>query len=96
MEQLGPVNAEKLATEVELSVSRLQHLFKHQTGRTLKQYRKGLVLRKAAQLLSGTFLPIKRIASECGYRSPVNFTQDFRHRFGKSPRQCRIAGFTKK
>jgi AraC-like DNA-binding protein len=86
----------ELASEMHLSRSRLEHLFKEQTGLAMKQCLKGLFLRKAARLLSHGVLTVKEVAFESGYRCPVNLSQDFEKWFGASPSHSRIAHFTKK
>ena len=86
----------ELASEVHLSKSRFEHVFSEQTGLTVKQCLKGTVLGKAARLLSQGVLTVKEVAFQCGYRCPVNLTQDFEKWFGVTPSHYRVAHFTKR
>src|SRR5436190_5080338 len=74
-----------LARIVNLSVSRLEHVFKQETGTTLLQFRDQRRLQRAAHLLSTTELPIKQIAWFSGYRHPSNFNRAFQRKFGRTP-----------
>ena len=50
-----------LTKVVNLSSSRLQHLFKSETGRTLARYLKDARMEKARLLLDSAFLSVKEI-----------------------------------
>jgi transcriptional regulator GlxA family with amidase domain len=73
----GNWNTETLARQVNLSASRLRHLFKEQTGMTPSQYLRSLRLSHAKHLLQTTFLTIKEIASLVGL-STTNFVREFK------------------
>jgi AraC-like DNA-binding protein len=66
-----------LAGEVNLSASRLRHLFKEETGKTPSQYLKDLRLEEAERLLRDTFLTVKVIASKVGLSS-ANLIREFK------------------
>jgi AraC family transcriptional regulator, arabinose operon regulatory protein len=83
------VTLDDLADAVGLSVSRLSHLFKQQTGVTPQRYYEVQRLERARQLLELTSLPIKSIATEVGFESPFYFTLRFKRYAGKSPRKYR-------
>ena len=66
-----------LANEVNLSPSRLRHLFKQETGKTPYQHLKTLRLKHTERLLRDTFLSIKMIADRVGL-SPANLLREFK------------------
>ncbi len=82
-----------LATQVGLSRSRLEHLFKNETGDTLKSRLRGLRLTRAQSLLSDYALRIKEVGSQCGYSSSSFFTHDFKKMFHMSPTEYRRSTF---
>jgi AraC family transcriptional regulator of arabinose operon len=74
-----------LALSCQISMSRLSHLFKHEIGTNVKNYRLDCRLQVAAGLLLSTGTPIKEIAYLAGYRHTSSFVRAFRTRFGSSP-----------
>lgn len=78
-----------LSRAVNLSSSRLRHLFKAEAGQTLAQYRKGVRLEEARVLLGTTFLSVKEIMHRVGVGSDSHFAHDFREACGLSPTQYR-------
>lgn len=81
----------ELATQVNLSRSRLGHLFKLQMGVDLNRFLANERLEKAAELLRQTDLSIKEIAARIGYQHSSSFDRGFQQKFGVPP-----AGFRKK
>ncbi len=79
------LTADNLAAEVGLSGSHLKHLFRTQTGLTLKAYVREARMSMARSILLEGKLAVKETASKCGYSSPENFTKEFKRGFGKSP-----------
>jgi AraC-like DNA-binding protein len=67
-----------LAAMVNLSPSRLRHLFKQEVGVTPGKYLKQERLNKAELLLRTTFLSIKEIINVLGLPSNTHFVRDFR------------------
>jgi len=78
-----------LAQSVNLSPSRLRHLFKTETGMTPAQYLKRLRMESAKQLLETTFLSVKVITSRVGINNLSHFAQDFKKAYGLTPAQHR-------
>src|SRR4030095_974952 len=78
-----------LADLVNLSVSRLRHLFKQETGTTPAQYLKAIRLRRAATLLRTTFMSIKEIAMNVGLTTASYFVREFRKSYGMTPTEFR-------
>jgi len=84
-----PFLLDPLARHCGLSVSRLAHLFKAQTGispqRFLEQHRMQL----ASRLLRMTDFTVTEVAGEVGYPDPFYFSNRFRRYSGMSPNQFR-------
>jgi AraC-like DNA-binding protein len=85
-----------LALELNLSESRLQHLFKQKTGVGLGHLLTEKRLQKAAELLAHTTRRIKEIAAAVGYEHTSSFTRAFEQRFSQAPaayrREIRATG----
>jgi transcriptional regulator GlxA family with amidase domain len=79
----------ELADLVNLSGSRLRHLFKQETGTTPAQYLKTIRLRRAAALLRTTFMSIKEIALSVGLTTASYFVREFRKSYGMTPTEFR-------
>jgi AraC family transcriptional regulator of arabinose operon len=78
-----------LAASVNLSSSRLRHLFKSETQETLARYIKRLRMQVAVELLATTFLNVKEVMGRVGLRNESHFTQDFKRAYGVTPAQYR-------
>ena len=66
--------------------------FHRLTGRLLSHFLKEKRLEKAARLLKNGNMRVSQIARCCGFDSENYFRQQFRERFGMSPRQFRTKG----
>jgi AraC-like DNA-binding protein len=66
--------------------------FHRVTGRLLSHFLKEKRLEKAARLLKNGNLRVSQIARRCGFDSENYFRQQFRQRYGMSPRQFRTSG----
>jgi transcriptional regulator GlxA family with amidase domain len=78
-----------LCKSVNLSVNRLQQLFKRETGRSPVQYLKSIRLQRAAQLLQTTFLSIKEVGYLTTGTDLSHFVRDFKKQYGLTPGQFR-------
>lgn len=87
-------NVTNLAALVNLSPSRLRHLFKEEIGTTPANYLKNLRLRRAEFLLSTTFLSVKEIVTQVGLGSGSHFVREFKRIRGTSPTNYRRARMT--
>lgn len=83
------VSVDDLAQLVNLSPSRLRHLFKEETGVSPAQYLKSHRLLKAQQLLETTLLSLKEIMHRAGFRDRSHFMRDFKKAYGLPPLQYR-------
>lgn len=83
------VSFDMVAGECGLSVSRLSHLFREQSGLTPMQYLEQQRISRACQLLDFTTRSVTAIAAEVGYENPFYFTLRFKQHTGHSPRDYR-------
>ena len=79
----------ELARRCHLSISRLSHLFKAETGFTVKNYRRHCRFRAAARMLETTDLSIKEVAYAVGYHHTSSFVRAFILHSGASPNNYR-------
>jgi AraC-like DNA-binding protein len=84
------VEFSELAALVNLSESRLRHLFKKETGTTYKHHVRDLRLHRAEVMLRKSFLSVKEIASRVGLTSMSHFVRDFKKEYGVSPTVFRL------
>lgn len=78
-----------LAKLVNLSPSRLRHLFKSETGITPNQFIKEVRLTEAEKLLRTTFLRVKEIMNRVGFLDESHFGHEFKKTYGVSPSKYR-------
>ena len=79
----------ELAQAVNLSPSRLRHLFKEATGVSLTQYFKLHKMQKASELLETSLLSIKEIMSIVSVKDRSHFSRDFKRLYGVTPKEYR-------
>ncbi len=82
-------NIEELARLINLSPSRLRHLFKNEMGKTPLQHLKSLRLREAEQLLRTTFLSVKEVMNRVGLSDESHFVHEFKKAYGLAPSKYR-------
>jgi transcriptional regulator GlxA family with amidase domain len=82
---------EELARYVNLSVSRLHHLFRLEMGTSLASYLRCLRMQKCQELLEATTLSVKEIINNVGINDRSHFDRDFKKAFGLTPIQYRAA-----
>ncbi|HKP46177.1 MAG TPA: AraC family transcriptional regulator [Pyrinomonadaceae bacterium] len=78
-----------IAEELNLSTSRLRHLFKAETGVTPVQYAKFLRMKLAQELAATTFLSVKEILCHLGVGDESHFLRDFKRAHGLTISQYR-------
>jgi AraC family transcriptional regulator of arabinose operon len=74
-----------MARLVNLSPSRLRHLFKSDTNMTPTQYLHALRMQEARQLLETTWLRIKEIGNMVGIAGQSHFAREFKRFYGFTP-----------
>jgi AraC-like DNA-binding protein len=78
-----------LAAAVNLSGSRLRHLFRSCAGASLSRYATAAKMDKARTLLDGSFLNGKEVMHAIGYSDPTHFIRIFKRHFGTTPAKYR-------
>jgi transcriptional regulator GlxA family with amidase domain len=76
---------------VNLSGSRLRHLFKAEMDQTPAQFLKAIRMKEAATLLRTTFLSVKEIMNRVGISNESHFVHEFRKVYGLAPSKYRSA-----
>ena len=76
-----------LSEMADLSASRLQHLFKLETGRSIGAYAKEIQLNMVRDLLLHSRYSLKEISQAVGVPDVANLGRYFKRRFGYTP--CR-------
>jgi transcriptional regulator GlxA family with amidase domain len=84
-----PLRVADLARRMNLSPSRLSHLFRTECGCGPGAYVRGRRLARAHGLLVETTLSVKEVMSAVGVSDPSHFARDFKRRFGQSPTTLR-------
>jgi two-component system response regulator YesN len=77
----------EMAQTFNVTTLYLKQIFKQQTGRTILQFDKDLRLEKAKSLLENTFLRVKEVCFEVGFKDCSHFVRDFEQKFGISPKE---------
>jgi AraC-like DNA-binding protein len=81
-----PLTVSDLAERVSLSPSAFSHLFRDVTGKSPYQFVKEMRLNRARDLLIAGELSVTQISRAVGYASTSHFINEFRDRFGSTPR----------
>ena len=87
------LDPDSLGRLVNLSSSRLRHLFKAQTGLSFASYVRLLRMQKAKEMLENSFLNVKQIMFTVGVKDESHFVRDFKQRYGLSPTKYRESWF---
>lgn len=77
----GALSARELARQAQLSESRFLHLFRQETGTSLRRYRLWMRLVHAATLF-GPGADLTTVAADAGFASPSHLSDRFRSTFG--------------
>jgi AraC-like DNA-binding protein len=80
---------EQLSQHLNLSTSRLLHLFHEHLGASPSQILKLRRLREAKRLLESTFLSVKEVMAAVGFNDLSHFVRDFKEMYGHSPSEFR-------
>jgi AraC family transcriptional regulator of arabinose operon len=83
------IRIDDLAQAVSLSVSRLSHLFKEQTGHSIVEELNRMRIQQAAMLLVHSHRSASEIALDVGYQNYNHFANQFNAQFGVSPSEYR-------
>lgn len=80
-----PIELGDIARLLDLSESRVRHLFKAGTGKRFKEYLTYLRIQEAKRLLATTRLSVTDIVLMSGFQSPAPFYRSFQELVGLSP-----------
>jgi AraC-like DNA-binding protein len=83
-----------LAALTAMSRSHFSRTFHAVAGISLRDYVRDLRLKRAQELMRASRLSLSSIATESGFYDLPHFNKAFRHRFGMSPTQFRLASLT--
>jgi len=75
----------EMARQVELSQSRLRHIFKAETAVTFTQYLKSMRMREAKKIMGASCLAVKEVMIRVGLSDKSHFERDFKKAFGLTP-----------
>jgi transcriptional regulator GlxA family with amidase domain len=89
MEASPDFDFDAIAGTLNLSASRLRHLFSAQIGLSPGQYMKLIRLQQAKGLLESSFLTVKEIASRVGARDVSHFVRNYKAVYGETPGDAR-------
>lgn len=81
----------ELARIVNLSPSRLRHLFKTETRVAPLQYFRTLKMKQAQEYLSHTWLSVTEIAMKLGWQDRSHFEREFKRFYSVTPVRMRKA-----
>ena len=84
-----PLKIGDLATQLHLSASHLQRLFKQETGLRMGEWLIAFRLQQAAYLLTNSYLSVKEIARAVGYEHVSSFIRAFERRYVLTPTHFR-------
>ena len=79
----------QLSEMTDLSPSRLQHLFKQETGRSIGAYTKDIQLMMVREFLLHSRYSLKHIGQAVGISDVANLGRYFKRRFGYTPASYR-------
>lgn len=85
----NPLPLQQLAASVNLSSSRLEHLFRADVGVSITRFRQEQRVGEAARLLASTFEHVSQIAYATGFQSLSHFDRAFRQYQHVSPTRYR-------
>lgn len=86
---LGPVRVADIVREIPVSRRKLERAFASKLGRTMHDEIVRVRIDEARRLLRNTALPMKEVASLCGFSDDSKFSTAFRKAVGLTPRDYR-------
>ena len=86
-----PMTADLLAQIADMSVSRMNAVFKQETGYSPLEYVRRMRVAQARRLLAEPELSVKEIAAQTGFEDSFHFSKVFRRLDGLSPTHYRDA-----
>jgi AraC family transcriptional regulator of arabinose operon len=83
------LRTDHICKALNLSTSRLRHLFHEQLGMSPAQVLKSLRMQAAKNLLISTYMRTKEILTVVGLNDASHFVRDFKDIYGETPSQVR-------
>ena len=83
------ISVQSMCSFLGIDRTYLYRLFMKELGISPKNYILSYQLKVAGQLVTNSDLPIREIASACGFSSSASFAQQFYRTYGRSPRKFR-------
>ncbi len=74
---------------MNMSSSRLRHIFTAEVGVSPKQYLRTIRLELAKHLVENTYLNVKEVMIKVGFNDESHFVRDFEKAFGLTPSRHR-------
>jgi AraC-like DNA-binding protein len=88
-ENIPNVTLDGISKELGRSTSYISHVFKKNTGRSIRAYCNELKLFEAQKLLTSTDLSVTEIAFDAGFEDTAYFIRLFRETYGITPNKYR-------
>jgi AraC-like DNA-binding protein len=85
------ITADAAARKAHVTAGAFSRWFKREIGRTFTEYVNDVRCSAACDRLLRSDASIARIAGECGFDTLSNFNAQFRRRYGRTPRELRLA-----
>ena len=89
LQQTHKLQLGDISTALNLSGSRLRHLFRQELGMSPKHYLRLARLEQAKELLEHSFLRVKEITALVGVNDVSHFVRDYKALYGQTPSQTR-------
>lgn len=74
-----------LAKSMNISASRLRHLFRNEVGASPRQYLRTIRMEHAKHLIENTYLNVKEVMTKVGLSDESHFVRDFARVYGRTP-----------
>ncbi|WP_417805747.1 helix-turn-helix domain-containing protein [Thalassospira lucentensis] len=84
----SPLSVPQLADDAGLTESRLNNLFKCETGKTCGEFIRSERMTRARELLASGKGTVKQVAAAVGFNHVSNFSRSYREWYGESPAQA--------
>ena len=84
-----PLTVGEVSRLVASSPRQLRRAFREEGEVSFREFVMGVRMKKAAELLLATQLPVAEVGRRVGYREPSRFSKAFRRTYGVSPSEFR-------
>jgi transcriptional regulator GlxA family with amidase domain len=85
----GDLDFVRIARSLNLSTSRLRHLFTTEAGISPTHYVRLVRLQQARRLMLQSFLTVKEVMGHSGFTDISHFVREYKRVFGETPSQTR-------